>query len=73
MGKFLKLFLKNKSNIVVTLLLIVLGVAAIVFLPLLFVLGLKLLGLNVEYGFYSWLGSAIVLSMISTASSSKKG
>ena len=72
MGKFLKLFLKNKSNIAITLLLIVLGVSLIVFLPLLFVLGLRLLGLKVEYGFYSWLGSAIVLSMLSSASSSKK-
>lgn len=71
MGKFLKLFLKNKSNIAMSLLLIVLGLALIVFLPLLFVFGLRLLGLSVEYGFYSWLGSAIVLSMLSSASSKK--
>lgn len=72
MGKILKLFLKNKSNIAVSLLLIVLGIGMVVLIPFIFVFSLRLLGLGVEYNIESWFGALILLSLIS-AGSGKKG
>ena len=72
MGKILKLFLKNKSNIAVTLLLVVLGIGMVILIPFLFVFALRLLGMGTEYNISTWFGALIILSILS-AGSSKKG
>ena len=41
MGKILKLFLKNRSNIAVTLLLVVLGIGMVILVPFVSVAGLE--------------------------------
>jgi hypothetical protein len=71
MGKILKLFLKNKGNIVISLLLIVFGIGMVVLIPFIFIFALRLLGLGVEYGWSSWFGALILLSLISAGSSRK--
>jgi hypothetical protein len=65
MGKILKLFLKNKSNIAVTLLLVVLGIGMIILVPLVLIFALRLLGVETQYSIGSWFGALIILSMIS--------
>jgi hypothetical protein len=65
MGKILKLFLKNKSNIAVTLLLVVLGIGMIILVPLVLIFSLRLLGVETQYSIGSWFGALIILSMIS--------
>ena len=65
MGKILKLFLKNKSNIAVTLLLVVLGIGMIILVPLVLIFALRLLGMETQYSIGSWFGALIILSMIS--------
>ena len=72
MGKIIKLFLKNKSNIAVTLLLVVLGIGMVILIPFLFVFALRLLGMGTEYNISTWFGALIILSILS-ARSSKKG
>ena len=72
MGKIIKLFFKNKSNIVITLLLVALGISMIILVPFLFVFALRLLGMGTEYNISTWFGALIILSIIS-AGSSKKG
>jgi len=72
MGKIIKLFFKNKSNIVITLLLVVLGIGMIILVPFLFVFALRLLGMGTEYNISTWFGALIILSILS-AGSSKKG
>lgn len=72
MGKIIKLFLKNKSNIAVTLLLVVLGIGMVILIPFLFVFALRLLGMGTEYNISTWFGALIILSILS-AGSSKKG
>jgi hypothetical protein len=72
MGKIIKLFFKNKSNIVITLLLVVLGISMIILVPFLFVFALRLLGMGTEYNISTWFGALIILSILS-AGSSKKG
>jgi hypothetical protein len=72
MGKIIKLFFKNKSNIVITLLLVALGISMIILVPFLFVFALRLLGMGTEYNINTWFGALIILSIIS-AGSSKKG
>lgn len=72
MGKIIKLFFKNKSNIAVTLLLVVLGIGMVILIPFLFVLALRLLGMGTEYNISTWFGALIILSILS-AGSSKKG
>ena len=72
MGKILSLFFKNKSNIAITLLLVVLGIGMVILIPLVFIYALRLLGLGVEYGWGSWFGALIVLSILS-GGSGKKG
>jgi hypothetical protein len=71
MGKILKLFLKNKGNIVISLLLIVFGIGMVVLIPFIFIFALRLLGLGVEYSLESWFGALILLSLISAGSSRK--
>jgi hypothetical protein len=44
----------------------------VIALPFLFVFGLRLLGLGVEYSMGSWFGSLIVLSLLSAGSGNKK-
>jgi hypothetical protein len=65
MGKILKLFLKNKSNIAITLLLVVLGIGMIILVPLVLIFALRLLGVETQYSIGSWFGALIILSMIS--------
>jgi hypothetical protein len=65
MGKILKLFLKNKSNIAVTLLLVVLGIGMVILVPLVLIFALRLLGIETQYSIGSWFGALIILSMIS--------
>jgi hypothetical protein len=72
MGKIIKLFFKNKSNIVITLLLVALGISMIILVPFLFVFALRLLGMGTEYNISTWFGALIILSILS-AGSSKKG
>jgi hypothetical protein len=72
MGKIIKLFFKNKSNILITLLLVVLGISMIILVPFLFVFALRLLGMGTEYNISTWFGALIILSILS-AGSSKKG
>jgi hypothetical protein len=72
MGKIIKLFFKNKSNIAVTLLLVVLGIGMVILIPFLFVFALRLLGMGTEYNISTWFGALIILSILS-AGSSKKG
>jgi hypothetical protein len=72
MGKIIKLFFKNKSNIVITLLLVVLGIGMVILIPFLFVFALRLLGMGTEYNISTWFGALIILSILS-AGSSKKG
>ena len=72
MGKILKLFLKNRSNIAVTLLLVVLGIGMVILVPFVLIFALRLLGLETQYSIGSWFGALIILSIIS-ASPSKKG
>jgi hypothetical protein len=72
MGKIIKLFFKNKSNILITLLLVALGISMIILVPFLFVFALRLLGMGTEYNISTWFGALIILSIIS-AGSSKKG
>jgi hypothetical protein len=71
MGKILKLFLKNKGNIVISLLLIVFGIGMVVLIPFIFIFALRLLGLGVEYGWGSWFGALILLSILSAGSGKK--
>jgi hypothetical protein len=71
MGKILKLFLKNKGNIVISLLLIIFGIGMVVLIPFIFIFALRLLGLGVEYSLESWFGALILLSLISAGSSRK--
>ena len=72
MGKILKLFLKNRSNIAITLLLVVLGIGMVILVPFVLIFALRLLGLGIQYSIGSWFGALIILSIIS-ASPSKKG
>ena len=72
MGKILKLFLKNKSNIAVTLLLVVFGIGMVILIPFVLIFALRLLGLGTEYSLGTWFGALIILSILS-AGSSKKG
>ena len=72
MGKILKLFLKNRSNIAVTLLLVVLGIGMVILVPFVLIFALRLLGLETQYSIGSWFGALIILSIIS-ASPGKKG
>jgi hypothetical protein len=73
MGKILKLFLKNKSNIAVTLLLVVLGIGMVILVPLVLIFALRLLGMETQYSIGSWFGALIILSMISANPSKKEG
>jgi len=72
MGKILKLFLKKKGNILMTLLLILLGIGMVVLIPFIFVFALRLLGLGIEYNIESWFGALILLSLISAGSGRKE-
>ena len=72
MGKILKLFLKNKSNIAVTLLLVALGIGMVILIPFVLIFALRLLGLGTEYSLGTWFGALIILSILS-AGSNKKG
>jgi hypothetical protein len=72
MGKILKLFLKNKSNIAVTLLLVVLGIGMVILVPLVLIFALRLLGMETQYSIGSWFGALIILSMISANPSKKE-
>ena len=72
MGKILKLFLKNRSNIAITLLVVVLGIGMVILVPFVLIFALRLLGLETQYSIGSWFGALIILSIIS-ASPSKKG
>lgn len=72
MGKILSAFWKNKGSLGVTFLLVILGLAVVALLPLLFIFGLRLMGLGVEYTWESWLGSLIVISLLNSSSPSKK-
>lgn len=72
MGKILSLFFKNKSNILLTLLLVMLGIGMVILIPFVFIFALRLLGLGVEYGWGSWFGALILLSILS-GGSGKKG
>lgn len=72
MGKILKLFLKNKSNIAVTLLLVVFGIGMVILIPFVLIFALRLLGLGTEYNISTWFGALIILSILS-AGSGKKG
>jgi hypothetical protein len=71
MGKILSLFFKNKSNILLTLLLVVLGIGMVIAIPFIFIFSLRLLGLGVEYGWGSWFGALILLSILSAGSGKK--
>ena len=73
MGKILKLFLKNKSNIAVTLLLVVLGIGMVILVPLVLIFALRLLGMETQYSISSWFGALIILSMISANPGKKEG
>jgi hypothetical protein len=72
MGKILKLFLKNKGSIAITLLIVLFGIGMVILIPFVLIFALRLLGLGVEYSMGSWFGSLIVLSLLS-AGSGKKG
>jgi hypothetical protein len=72
MGKILKAFLKNKGNIVMSIFIILLGIGMVIGTPFLFIFALRLLGLETPYNFYSWLGSFIILAILSSAGSGKK-
>jgi hypothetical protein len=72
MGKILKLFLKNKGSIAMTLLVVLFGIGMVILIPFVLIFALRLLGLGVEYNLESWFGSLIVLSLLS-AGSGKKG
>ena len=72
MGKILKLFLKNRSNIAITLLVVALGIGMVILVPFVLIFALRLLGLETQYSIGSWFGALIILSIIS-ASPSKKG
>jgi Na+-driven multidrug efflux pump len=72
MGKILRAFFEKRGNLVTTIILVILGICMVIALPFLFVFGLRLLGLGVEYSMGSWFGSLIVLSLLS-AGSGKKG
>jgi hypothetical protein len=72
MGKILKLFLKNKSNIAITLLVVALGIGMVILIPFALIFALRLLGLETQYSIGSWFGALIILSIIS-ASPNKKG
>jgi hypothetical protein len=72
MGKILKAFLKNKGNIVMTVLIVLLGIGMLIATPLLFIFALRLLGLEVQYTWGSWFGSLIILSVLSWGSSKKE-
>lgn len=73
MGKILKLFLKNKSNIAVTLLLVVFGIGMVILIPFVLIFALRLLGLGTEYSLGTWFGALIILSILSAGSSKKGG
>lgn len=62
----LKLFFKNKKNIITTLGLILFGVFMVFIIPIVFIFSLRLIGLEVEYSFNSWVGSLILLSLLSS-------
>jgi hypothetical protein len=72
MGKILKLFLKNKGSIAMTLLVVLFGIGMVILIPFVLIFALRLLSLGVEYNLESWFGSLIVLSLLS-AGSGKKG
>ena len=72
MGKILKLFLKNRSNIAITLLVVALGIGMVILVPFVLIFALRLLGLETQYSIGSWFGALIILSIIS-ANPSKKG
>lgn len=72
MGKILKAFLKNKGNIAMTILIVLLGIGMVIAIPFVFIFALRLLGLGVDYSLGSWFGALILLSILS-AGSSKKG
>ena len=72
MGKILKLFLKNKGSIAMTLFVVLFGIGMVILIPFVLIFALRLLGLGVEYNLESWFGSLIVLSLLS-AGSGKKG
>lgn len=72
MGKILKMFFKNKGSIIMTVTLVLLGIGMVIAIPFVFILSLRLLGLGVEYGWGSWFGALILLSILS-AGPGKKG
>lgn len=72
MGKILKAFLKNKGNIVMTVLIVLLGIGMVIAIPFVFIFSLRLLGLGIGYNIETWFGALILLSILS-AGSSKKG
>jgi hypothetical protein len=72
MGKILKMFFKNKGSIIMTVTLVLLGIGMVIAIPFVFIFALRLLGLVVEYGWGSWFGALILLSILS-AGPGKKG
>jgi hypothetical protein len=72
MGKILKLFKNEAGSVLVTILLVILAIGIAGLLPLLFIFGLRLLGVEVGYSWGTWFGALIVISILSASSSSGK-
>ncbi len=66
------MFFKNKGSIIMTVTLVLLGIGMVIAIPFVFIFALRLLGLVVEYGWGSWFGALILLSILS-AGPGKKG
>lgn len=62
----LKLFFKNRKNIIITLGLVLFGLFMVFIIPIVFIFSLRLIGLGVEYSFSSWIGSLILLSLLTS-------
>jgi hypothetical protein len=72
MGKILRAFFEKRGNLVTTIILVILGIGMVILIPFVFIFALRLLGLGVEYGWGSWFGALILLSILS-GGSGKKG
>lgn len=71
MGKILKMFIKNKGSVIMTVLIVILAIGMLIGTPFLFIFALRLLGLSTPYNFYSWLGAFIIMAILSSSGSSK--
>jgi hypothetical protein len=72
MGKILSAFWKNKGNVGLTILLVILGIGIMVILPFVVIFALRMMGLGIGYTLETWFGAFILLALFHSGGSSKK-